>query len=64
MTEIQFVTYLARKIKTVGSQKELAKQLGVSPAFLSEVLRGGRKPSPKLLAALGLKKRPLEIDAV
>jgi DNA-binding transcriptional regulator YdaS (Cro superfamily) len=63
MTETQFIAYLARKIRTAGSQQKLAHQLGVSQAYLSQVLRQERKPSARLLAALGLKKRPIEIDA-
>ena len=63
MTETQFVQYLARQVKRAGSQRELAEQLGVSQAYLSQVLRRRRKPSATLLTALGLKRRPVEIDA-
>jgi transcriptional regulator with XRE-family HTH domain len=63
MTEIQFLAYLARQVKLAGSQRELADQLGITQAYLSQVLRGKRKASPRLLTALGLKKRPTEIDA-
>lgn len=38
------------------SQKDLADQLGVSPAYLSDVINGRREAGAKLLAALGLEK--------
>jgi Meiotically Up-regulated Gene 113 (MUG113) protein/helix-turn-helix protein len=63
MTETQFLVYLARAVKTAGTQRELAKQLGISQAYLSQILRRERKASSRLLTALGLKRRPLEIDA-
>ena len=63
MTETQFAQYLARKVHTAGSQRELAQQLGVTQAYLSQVLRRKRPASRRLLTALGLKKRPTEIVA-
>lgn len=38
------------------SQKDLADQLGVSPAYLSDVINGRREAGEKMLAALGLEK--------
>ncbi len=32
--------------------------MGVSPSYLSDVLAGRREPGPKILAALGLSRRP------
>ncbi len=63
MTETQFIHYLAKAIKTAGGQGALARQLGIPQPYLSQVLRRKRPPSMRLLTALGLKKRPLEIDA-
>jgi transcriptional regulator with XRE-family HTH domain len=37
-------------------QKELAAELGVTPAFLCMVLKGKRPPGRKILRALGMRK--------
>ncbi len=39
-----------------GSQSAWAKTIGISPAFLSDVLGGGREPSPAILEPLGLER--------
>ncbi len=33
-------------------QKDIAKRLGVSPAFLCQILRGSRRPSEKIIHRL------------
>jgi transcriptional regulator with XRE-family HTH domain len=38
-----------------GSLRAKAKALGVSAGYLSDLLKGHRKPGPKLLGALGLE---------
>lgn len=38
-----------------NTQTEIAKQLGVSGAYLSEIMGGTRKPGPKLLEALKMR---------
>lgn len=38
-----------------GSQISRAKKLGISPAYLCDLLKGKRQPGPKLLEALGLE---------
>ena len=40
------------KTKKAISQKELAFFVGVSPAHISMILNGGRKPSPKIAKKL------------
>jgi lambda repressor-like predicted transcriptional regulator len=34
----------------------LSRELGVSPAYLSDVLNGNREPGPKIIDALGLER--------
>jgi hypothetical protein len=46
---------LARKAKALGSQAGLARQLKISPQFLSDIIRGNRAPGMDLLTRLGLK---------
>jgi len=38
------------------TQREVAADLGMSEQYLSDVLRGYRKPGPLVLKALGLKR--------
>ena len=39
----------------VGSQYQWATKHRISPAYLSDVLRGRRNPGPAILTALGMK---------
>jgi transcriptional regulator with XRE-family HTH domain len=39
-----------------GTQADLAKDIGISPQFLSEILNGVRKASDVVLDFLGLEK--------
>jgi DNA-binding transcriptional regulator YdaS (Cro superfamily) len=39
-----------------GTQKAAAKALGVSPAYLSDMLMGRRDISERILAKLGLRR--------
>ena len=48
---------IRRKSAEHGSQRAFAKSIGVSPAYLSDVLKGRREPGPKILDALGITRR-------
>lgn len=37
------------------SQNALASEMGISPAYLSDILCGHRSPGPKVLAFFGLE---------
>jgi hypothetical protein len=39
------------------TQRAVAQQLGVSQAYLSDVLAGRRKPGKKILDGLGVERR-------
>lgn len=52
----QFVEHLRRKASEAGGQKILAQKLGVSEAYLSDVINGRREPADKLLSALGMER--------
>jgi transcriptional regulator with XRE-family HTH domain len=38
------------------SLRALAREIGCSPAYLSDIMRGNRSPGPKILAFLGLSR--------
>lgn len=56
MTESQIRRLLERAIAKERSAQALAHKLGISPQFLSDVRRGLRAPSDKILAPLGLER--------
>lgn len=56
MTTEQIRAKLGEIVALSGSQRVAAGKLGLSPAYLGELLRGTRKPGPRVLKALGLAK--------
>lgn len=52
----QVMNIIAAQLKRAGTQKALASDLGISQAYLNDVLQGRREPAGKLLAALGLER--------
>ena len=56
MTTSEFLLFLHDRIREAGDQKTLAKQLGVSQGYLSDVLLGRREPADKILTRLGLRR--------
>ena len=52
-TKEHILHLLRKEVAKAGSQKRLAENLGVSPAFVSDCLRGNRNPTGKLLAKVG-----------
>ena len=45
-----------RKLTETATQTEVARMLGVSSQYLSDVLNSRRTPGKKILAALGLER--------
>ena len=56
MTLNEFIEYLRQRIAEHGTQEQYASALGVSGAYLSDVLRGNREPGQKLLDAVGFER--------
>lgn len=56
MSAVAFHAILARTVAKYGTQAAAADALGVSPAYLSDLMQGKREPGPKVLHALGLEK--------
>lgn len=55
MTRLQMHAYIFLLVEQAGSQKALAKSLGISESYLSDVLHFRREPGEKLLGAIGVK---------
>lgn len=45
-----------KKRQGTRSQRALAREIGISPMFLTDILKGRRGPGPKVLAYLGLEE--------
>jgi hypothetical protein len=54
MTAEKVRNKLASAISEAGSAVNWARHYGVSPAYVSDVLKGHKAPGKKILAALGL----------
>lgn len=54
--------HLQRLVAENGDQKRAAEMLGVSTTYLSEVLRGTKLPGPKILKALGLRRKEMAYE--
>lgn len=48
---------LAAQAKRYGSQRALAKAIGVSATFLNDIICGHREPSGKPITFLGLERK-------
>ena len=57
MTTAHVLARLRREVRLAGSQMALARRIGVSVSYLSDVLRRRRQPGDKILAPLGLARR-------
>lgn len=49
---------LRGKVEAAGSMRAHAREIGVSPSYLNDVLNGNRLPGPAVLAHLGLVRLP------
>lgn len=49
------VSLLERKALAPGGQQAVARTLGISSAYLSDIIGGKRQPGKKVLNALGLE---------
>jgi DNA-binding transcriptional regulator YdaS (Cro superfamily) len=57
LTESEFRVVLRRAVARAGSQAQFAKETGLSPSFLCDVLLGRRGMTPRITSLLGYRKR-------
>lgn len=50
------IAVIRRTAKEAGTQTVLAERLGISSAYLSDVLNGRKDPGESILAPLGLER--------
>jgi transcriptional regulator with XRE-family HTH domain len=56
MTEKEVRDILRQRARELGTRVALAKELGISTPYLSDILNGNRAPGTKILKALGIRK--------
>lgn len=56
MTESELVALLKSRVEQAGSMRALAREFGIQPSYLSDLLQGRRAPGPKVLGPLGLRR--------
>lgn len=56
MTKKELLELLQDMEKEAGTRQALALKLGVSPAYLGDVMRDKKEPAHRLLKALGLRR--------
>jgi transcriptional regulator with XRE-family HTH domain len=56
LTAADVLNMLRSHISDERSQKDLAREIGVSETYVSLVLAGKRQPGPKVLTFLGLRR--------
>ncbi|MBI5304068.1 MAG: transcriptional regulator [Chloroflexi bacterium] len=56
MTRDDVVQLLKRKVEKAGTQVAIAREFGVTEAYISDVLHGKRSPGEKILDGLGLRR--------
>ena len=56
MSHAVILAKLRRQCEQSGSLRKAAIALGVSAAYLSDILSGKRQPGPKILAPLGYSR--------
>ena len=57
MTRDDVIRLPERMVDRAGSRSALAKEIGVSPAYIGDVLLGTRDPGPAILSVLGLRRQ-------
>lgn len=58
-----FMDALKRHVAQFETQYEAAAALGIQPSYLTDILKGRRGPSERLLKALGLKRIITKLSA-
>ena len=56
ITHDELIDLIRVAVKAAGSQRALARQWSVAPAYITDLLHGLRDPGPKILDALGYER--------
>jgi len=53
---------IRNRLLSYETQKQMARDWRISPQYLSDLLKGRRKPGPKILKRLGLKMEAVPVQ--
>lgn len=56
LSNTEVLSALREAVSASGSQRTYASSIGVSQAYLADVLHGRRSPGERVLSALGLRR--------
>lgn len=56
ITRDEIMKIIRQRLERAGSQRALAKELGISTQYMNDILRNNREPGPLVLRALGIEK--------
>jgi hypothetical protein len=56
ITRDELIDLIRTAVKAAGSQRALARQWDVAPAYITDLLHGLRDPGPKVLEAMGYER--------
>jgi len=56
MDETKVIEHIVRAVNEAGSIRAVARDWGVSPSYLCDLLAGRRAPGPAILGPLGLRR--------
>lgn len=61
--DVDALARLEAVVKATGTQRAAAKQLGLSQAYIGDLLKGNRTFSDRILGKLGLRRTVIEAKA-
>lgn len=57
LTEAEMLAVIEKRMKESATQKALADEIGVSPQYINDVIRGRREISNELAKKFGFRRR-------
>lgn len=60
MNREKLVKVVIAEANKLGGQSELARECGISAAYINQFIKGHRNPPARLLAYLGYTEKPTE----
>lgn len=57
LTEQDVIKRLTEAVEAAGGQRQFARSIGLTPAYVNDVLHGRRALADRILAAIGVERR-------
>lgn len=62
ITQTDLRAILKTRAEKEGSERKLAEKLGVSYAYMNDLIRGKRRPGEKILSAIGFREERVYVQ--